>query len=773
MPFGPPLRPKGGTAVSPGVVISPATLNPSPPPARGIGFYLIALILLAVVPLLVISGLLIWRHSELQRSAFEKSLLQTALALTVAVDRQLDSYRVMLETLAASEALQQGDIPGFHAFSARVVEKHGAVFVSFFDRHGQQIFNTLRPSGEALPTPFKDPRVQLNDPDRPPVGDPTYVKLAFETGKPNVSNLTYGLVAQRLIFVVNVPILREGKVEYVLNAAFEPDIMTRLLKENPTFSGVPAVIYDRNGFIVGRWQGADAYVGKRVLGYERVKDVSSGVGIGQTLEGTRVYFSHARSAVTGWGVNVGADRDEVEGAIGTIRTVGLVLAIGGLLLGVLFALVIATRLRNSIARLADKAAGGQARGRPGLRTREIAQLELALDEAAAVREAQARERESRLVAETRKSEAEEANRAKDRFIALLSHELRNPLAPIRTSVHLLRAMQDKPSPPLRDVVDMLDRQSEQLTRLVNDLLDVSRISVGKMSLQKRPIDLRDVVRHAVETAKPRIDARGHRLAQALPPGPVPVDGDFARLSQVLSNLLDNAAKFTPDGGDIALGVGIEHQQAVLRVKDSGRGMDPALLREVFKPFTQSEQQELHRGLSGLGLGLSIAKTLVELHGGSLEATSAGADRGSEFVLRLPLAAVAEEKAAGRAEAPVDLRRRVLVVDDNEDAAATTSALLISMGCESRAVFDGASAIEVAATWRPDAVLLDIGMPAMDGYEVARRMRQSGLRPLPLLIALTGWGQDADRERARAAGFDLHLVKPIGVDELRIALFSAR
>jgi signal transduction histidine kinase/CheY-like chemotaxis protein len=741
-------------------------------PPRGIGFYLIALILLAVVPLLVISGLLIWRHSELQRTAFEKSLLQTALALTVAVDRQLDSYRVMLETLAASEALAQRDMAGFHAFSARVAATHGAVFVSFFDRDGRQVFNTLRPSGEALPTPFKDPRVQLGDAARPPVGDPTYLKLAFATGRPNVSNLTYGLVAQRLIFVVNVPVVREGKVEYVLNAAFEPDVMTRLLKENPTFSGVPAVIYDRNGFIVGRWQAAEQHVGKRVLNHESTKDESSGVSVGQTLEGMKVYFSFARSPLTGWGVNVGAERDEVEGAIGTIRTVGVVLAIGGLLLGVLFALVIATRLRNSIARLADKAGGAAPAAGPGLRTREIAQLELALDEAAAVREEQARERESRLVAETRKSEAEEANRAKDRFIALLSHELRNPLAPIRTSVYLLRGMQDKPSPPLRDVVDMLDRQSEQLTRLVNDLLDASRISVGKMSLQKRPIDLRDVVRHAVETAKPRIDARGHRLAQALPPAPVLVDGDFARLSQVLSNLLDNAAKFTADGGHIEIRVSTEQQRAVLRVKDGGRGMDAALLCEVFKPFTQSEQQELHRGLSGLGLGLSIAKTLAELHGGSLEAASAGANRGSEFILRLPLAGAAAPSAPEAGAVAKPLHCRVLVVDDNEDAAATMSALLIAMGCESRAVYDGASALEVAASWRPDAILLDIGLPGMDGYEVARRMRQSGARPWPLLVALTGWGQDADRERSRAAGFDLHLVKPVGVDELRMALFSA-
>ena len=739
-------------------------------PPRGIGYYLIALILLAVVPLLVITGVLVWRQSELQRSVFERSLQQTATALSVAVDRQLNNYRVMLETLAEADTLRRGDMDAFYAQSARVAQRHGAVFVSLFDRDGRQIFNTLRPRGEALPTPFRD-APPADYPDRPPVGDVTYLRRVLETGTANNSDLTYGLVAQRLIFVVNVPVIGDGKVAYVLNAAFEPQAMTRLLKENALFSGVPAVIFDRSGFIVGRWQGAEEYVGKRVASYQRMKDVESGVGTGTTLEGMKVYFSYARSPLTGWGVNVGAESGDLESAIGTIWTYGAVLAAGGLLLGVLFALMIAARLRNSIADLAAKAEGRPSRRRTRLHTREIAQLGVALDHAAAMHESQAREREERLIAETRKTEAEEANRAKDTFIALLSHELRNPLAPIRTSVHLLRAMQDKPHPPLKDIVDMLDRQSEQLTRLVNDLLDVSRITVGKMSLQKRPIDLRDVVRHAVETARPRIDARGHRLTQALPPDAVRVDGDFARLSQVLSNLLDNAAKFTPDGGDISLSLRTDAGHAVLEVRDSGRGIDPALLRELFRPFVQSREHELHRGVTGLGLGLALAKTLAELHGGSLEARSAGADRGSEFVLRLPLAESSAEPAAEARAAALPPDCRILVVDDNEDAAATMSALLMALGCESRAVYDGAAALEVAAAWRPHAILLDIGMPGMDGYEVARRLRERPAATRARLIALTGWGQDTDRERSGEAGFDLHLVKPVGAEELRRAIFT--
>ena len=740
------------------------------PAVRGIGYYLVALILLAVVPLVAITVILVWRQSELQRETYEKSLLQTALALTVAVDRQLNTYRVMLDTLAQSDSFRRGDMATFHDYSARVAAQHGAVFVSLFDRDGRQVFNTLRPSGEPLPTPFKDPRAQVEGPHKPPVGDPTFLRAVFETGTPNVSDLTYGLVAGRLIFTVNVPVLREGKVMYVLNGAFEPAVMTRLLQENPTFRGVPAVIFDRKGYVVGRWENADQFVGKRVGSYERMRDLEQGTGTGETLEGRKVYFAYARSPTTGWAVNVGAERDDVERAVHTIWVVGGALAALGLLVGVLLALGLAARLRRSTVDLADSASRNAPPRMTGLRTRELLQLEDALIASQLAHDAQARERESRLVAEARKSEAEEASRMKDRFIALLSHELRNPLAPIRTAVHLLRRLEEKPGAPIRDVVDMLDRQSQQLTRLVNDLLDVSRISVGKMSLELERVDLGAVARHALETAGPAIEARGHRLASAIPPHPVGVMGDFARLSQLLSNLLDNAAKFTPNGGDITLSVQVQGDTAVVAVKDSGRGIDPAQLREIFMPFMQSQKKSTHVGEAGLGLGLALAKSVAELHNGTLAAHSEGPGQGSLLLLRLPLAGT-QERAAKRS-GPVLLQpahRRVLVVDDNLDAGASIGALLKSMSCEALVVDNGADALRAVRQWRPELVLLDIGMPAMDGYQVARDVRAMSLDPMPVIVALTGWGQDVDKERSRGAGFDLHLVKPVEVEDLQQAL----
>ena len=756
---------------------------------HGIGFYLIALIVLATVPLVLIAGVLVARQSAVQRQAFEKSLLQTALALSVAVDRQLDSYRVMLETLAESEDLQPGRMEAFYTLSARAAAKHGAVFVSLFDSRGTQIFNTLRPAGEALPTPLKPPPDMAKDSERPPVGDPSALKRVFETGKPATSDLTYGLVAQRLIFVVNIPVLREGKVAYVLNAAFEPAVMTRLLQENPEFSGVPAVIFDRNGFIVGRWQAADKFVGRRTTAWrDNQKSADSGVGIGTTLEGIRMYYSYARSPVTGWGVNIGTPIEQLQSAVQQNWLASGLLAAGGLALGVLLALMLAARLRKSIVGLADAASRGEPPRVEGLATREIAQLQVALAESADAREAQSRERESRLIAEARGAEAAHANRVKDRFIAVLSHELRNPLAPVRNAVPLLRALRARHDPAtMQTIVDMLDRQTAQLTRLVNDLLDVSRISSGRIEVMRERLDLRSVLRHAVETLMPGLETRRHRLTSDLPQHPVEIVGDHARLSQVVSNLLDNAVKFTPDGGEISVrlraeaaegrraqgaeGMRAQGAQAVLTVRDNGSGIPAELQPHIFTAFAVSEAQPAHSRAGGLGLGLSIAKTLAELHGGSLEAHSAGPGHGSEFILRLPLAPGVPEDTAGKpAAAAAGLPgRRVLIVDDNADAAAVLSRLLAARGHDTRVVHDGDAALECASAFKPHLVLLDISMPGLDGYQVARRLRAiPGLAKFKI-AAVTGWGQETDRAQSREAGFDLHLVKPVELHELLRAL----
>lgn len=743
----------------------------------GVRSYLIALIVIAVVPMIPLAiGLVAWQ-SAIQRGAFEESLLQTSLALSVAVDRQLDTHRVMLETLAEADELKTGDIDGFHALSARVADRHGAVFISFFDTTGKQIFNTLRPPGAPLPTPFKDPRVTLDSPDHPPVGDPRSLQKVIDSGRPLTSDLLFGLVAGRLIFIINIPVWRDGKVAYVLNAAFAPDEMTRLLHESPQFRNVPAAIFDRNGFIVGRWQNADRYVGKRVTQHqlERLKNRGDGIGTGETLEGLPLYYSYARSPTTGWGVWIGVERAAIENEIQGNWIIATALASGGLALGVLMAFFLASRLRRSIEDLAEAAARSEPPRLSGLRTRELTQLEQALKDAAALREAQAQERESRLVAEARKVEAEAASRTKDHFIAVLSHELRNPLAPVRSAVHLLRELnKDRKDGRMNEIIDMLDRQSRQLTRLVSDLLDVSRISSGKIVLKRERVDLCAVARHAAESAMPGVEARNHRFSCDMPQKPMKVMGDFARLSQVVSNLLDNAVKYTPRGGTIRLSVRAEAGFAVLSVEDNGRGIEPAMQPVLFTGIVRSPESDGPEQ-GGLGLGLPLSRSLVELHGGALEADSEGKDKGSRFTMRIPLADESQAEAgdgivSDSSAAPhPDERRRVLIVDDNVDAAIMLDRLLQALGHETMVANDGAAALTVARDFRPDVALIDIGMPGMDGYEVARHLRALPANGALRIVAVTGWGQESDRAKSKAAGFDMHLVKPVDAEQLAQAV----
>ncbi len=585
------------------------------------GSYLVALVMLAVIPLMLIAGVLIWRQTVLQRQAFERSLLQTAQALSLAVDRQLLADRVMLETLAQSPLLERGDTRGFYALCARVIRERGGLFISLFDDAGRQIFNTLRPPGAPLPTPFEYPAPP--DPERPPLGDPSALQEVLRTGKPVNSDLVYGLVAGRLIFLVNVPVMRGGEIRYVLNAAFAPDVMTRLLQENRPFSGVPAWIWDRRGFIVGRWQSADEYVGRRVppQQLEQIKARNAGVARGLSAEGIELYYSYARSPVSGWTASVGAERGELDRAVRAGWVVGGTLMVGGVLLGLLLALSLAARLRRAIVSLAAAASRNEPPAPGGLRTREIELLEHAVLEAAQAREAR-----------LRREQAEAESETKDRYIATLSHELRNPLAALSNAVYLLGMDGGRDIGP---TLEMMRRQIGQLTRMVNDLLDVSRATHGKITLRLEPTDLAAVLAQAIETAVPALQAKRLRFTHELAPGPLMARGDAARLLQVFSNLLDNAAKFTPTGGEVDVSLAREGAEAVAVVSDNGVGIDPAFLPMMFDAFTQADTS-LERTTTGLGLGLALARQIVEAHGGSISATSEGRGRGSRFTVRIPL-----------------------------------------------------------------------------------------------------------------------------------------
>nr|MDP9121871.1 ATP-binding protein [Acidobacteriota bacterium] len=367
-----------------------------------------------------------------------------------------------------------------------------------------------------------------------------------------------------------------------------------------------------------------------------------------------------------------------------------------------------------------------------------------------------------------------AGRSKDEFLAMLAHELRNPLSPILNAIEMLR-QKGGDEAVRRRAAEMLGRQAGHMVRLIEDLLDVSRITRGKIELRLEPVELGALVGRAVEGSSPAIEARGHRLTVGLPQEPIWLQADPVRLEQVLANLLNNAAKFTPPGGSIAVEVAVRGGEAELRVRDDGEGIPGDLLPRVFDLFVQADRS-LARTHGGLGIGLTLVHSLVRFHGGSVAALSAGPGRGSEFVVRLPLAVQmpqhqsAVDRSARSVPAP---GLRVLVVEDNVDSAASLAELLGLWEHEVRVVHDGPSALAAVPGFRPDVVLLDIGLPGMDGYQVAAALRGDRSLPQPYLVALTGYGQDEDRRRSRLAGIDRHFTKPVDPVELRNLLGETR
>jgi len=370
------------------------------------------------------------------------------------------------------------------------------------------------------------------------------------------------------------------------------------------------------------------------------------------------------------------------------------------------------------------------------------------------------------------------DRRKDEFLAMLAHELRNPLAPISNAVHILQVSEKDPA-KLKWAIEVIGRQLRQLVRLVDDLLDVSRITRGKIELKIESIDATQVVAAAIETSRPFVDALEHTLTVLLPPEPLLVKGDFARVAQILANLINNAAKYTNEGGRIAVTAAREGANVVFRVRDTGIGIPADLLSSIFEPFTQIDRT-LARSRGGLGIGLTLVRRLVEMQGGRVFASSEGPDQGSEFTVSLPAASPAQRAKGDSGEsgrtAVATLDLCVLVVDDNHDVAESTAVLLRLAGCEVHLAHDGEEALRLVPRVRPDAVLLDIGLPRMNGYEVAERIRSDPENRDILIVAVSGYGQQEHRLRSKQAGFDQHVVKPIdptALSGLLAALTSQR
>ncbi len=368
----------------------------------------------------------------------------------------------------------------------------------------------------------------------------------------------------------------------------------------------------------------------------------------------------------------------------------------------------------------------------------------------------------------------DGDRRKDEFLATLAHELRNPLAPIRSALEVMRRADSKEQD--QQAREIIERQLLQIIRLVDDLLDISRITQGKINLLTETVELRRVIEMALETVRPAINAAGHTLEVSLPGEPVYLDADETRLTQVFLNLLTNSARYTVPGGKISIEAEFGENQVGVCIRDTGQGISPELLPHVFDLFTQGSPAR-KSGQGGLGIGLSLVKRLTEMHGGTVEAHSDGLGTGSKFIIRLPLATeqkreqkkkqVVEETSPVNGESSP---RKILVVDDNVDSAKMMEVVLTMDGHKVRVAYNGQTAVDIALEFQPDLMFLDLGLPDIDGYEVAARIR--GQLPNTLLVALSGWGQESDRRRTREAGFDRHLVKPLNFDELPALLAAA-
>jgi len=601
-----------------------------------------------------------------------------------------------------------------------------------------------------------------------PVVEPESLQRTIATRRPGVGLIRQAQPASEYRFGIRVPVVRQDTLKYVLTAVINVESLARVVPRRlPNSEEWTRTILDSEGTIAVRTRGAEDYVGVRASDpfRSRIQQQPESVESMSTREGVPVYAAFSRGTY-GWTTVVVVPRAMLDGAMrgsmAGLLTGGVLLMLGGLAV-VLF---VSRRLSGDLA-AATTAAEAVADGRPLPQAHphvaETSQLQRSLITAASLLERRARERDDEMArADAARRDAVEANQTKDQFLAVLGHELRNPLAPAVTALELMKAQDAN---VFRREREVLERQVAHMARLVNDLLDISRPARGKVQLDRRRFELHEAVERAVDMARPAIAQHGHALNVSVPATGLTIDGDIDRIVQVLSNLLTNAAKYTPVGGHIALVAEPSDRSVVVACEDDGPGIPSDLVEKLFDPFAQGPRA-LDRREGGLGLGLALARTLTELHGGTIRVESRGADGGSRFVVTLPWAPrsvqdapVAESVRRGSGSDSM----RILLVDDNADACEMLRTALEQAGHTVSTAANGADGIEMAVTFRPEIGVLDIGLPGMDGYELASRLRR--LYPGIRLIALTGYGQISDLQAAAAAGFDAHCAKPVTITEL--------
>jgi signal transduction histidine kinase/ActR/RegA family two-component response regulator len=729
--------------------------------ARPLRFHLALLALGLLVPLGLFGAGAVDRFAEAQWSVREQGMRETARALALAVDRELGQSIRALEVLSYSEPLARGDLATFYATCKSVV-RSGQPWsaLSLVDVEGRTVFTTDQPFGTGV----------ADTSDRP------YVRQVLAQGRPVISDYPFQRRQGPPTVVVAMPVRSGTRVTGVLVALYSMRHFDTLWSEQRVPREWVGSLVDEEGVILSRSREAERFVGTpaRPDFIARMRAASEDFFPTTTVDGMKAYTAVVRSQVAPWAVAFSAPREYF--AVPADRPL-LALLIAGLvccLIAAAWASWVGRRITlplRALARAATDSAATPAAftsvGPTGIS--ELEGLRVALARTTAlVAEREAALHAKMREAEAARAEAEAANRAKDQFLAMLGHELRNPLSAITSGVKVLSVARDEARRERTRA--LVERQALHLARLVDDLLDVARVSSGRITLQKGPLDLAECVRRAVTALESSGRTRAHRLTVDVEPAWL--SGDESRLSQVVTNLVSNALKYTPEGGHVRVRTRAEGGHAVLEVTDTGVGLPPEVLPRVFDLFFQ-EDRSLDRSQGGLGVGLTLVKRLVELHGGTVAAASEGPSRGSTFTVRLPRGEVAAAQASPAVAAAPGTGRRLLLVEDHTDSRHMVRQLLEADGHTVFEAEDGPSGLEKAREVRPDAVLLDIGLPGLDGYAVARTLRATAEGRGLLLIALTGYGLQEDRLRALQAGFDEHLVKPVDLHRLREVLAARR
>jgi signal transduction histidine kinase/CheY-like chemotaxis protein len=743
--------------------------------------HLLFLVIGTLLPTLALSGVLTLRVIRDGRETVRRQLLEAARAEAAIVDSELLGTIRALQALAESETLRTDDLDAFREEARRVAKTQPSWSdVVLHTPNGAAIVNVAEAFGAVVPSVI--------------AGDNLAQIVA--TRQPLIGSLRGGSdFGEQLAFPVHVPVVHGNRLVYILSAVITPDGLANLLRgQNALSEEWVRGVVDNSGLVVARTRDAQRYVGQKGTPefLKRYSSANEDVYRDTTFEGVPVYGAYSRAPMSRWIAGVAVPAAVIDGAFQRSLYVASGFGLFLLVVGLTGAFEISRRISRdmtSAAGSADVMARGQHPQFHWSPVSEVEQLSDALVRSADLLDARQRERDeqvaradaarheaeaarleaehARLEAEKARNIAEEADKAKDDFLAMLGHELRNPLAPVLTALELMRLRGESGAQRERDIIE---RQVKHLVRLVEDLFDVSRLRRGRVELRRRPFEIIRSIEKAVEISSPLLSDRSHKLCIDVSVRGLVVNGDETRIAQVVANLLTNAAKYSSGPAYILLRGSLEDGMVVIRCTDDGMGIGPELLPRVFDLFKQG-QQSLDRRKGGLGLGLAVAKTLVELHGGTIEAASEGPGRGSTFTVRLPLAA--QESAAPRssdARLPVTTASgRILVVDDNRDAANLLAETLRFGGFEVATAFDGAEALKILETFHADVAILDIGLPTMNGLELARQLRQVDATRSIRLVALTGYGQKGDFTASSAAGFDVHLVKPVTAETLFAAV----